>query len=288
MKLGLGTVQFGLAYGISNQAGQVPEAEAAQILSEAERSGIDVLDTAQAYGDAELVIGRHARESFRIVTKLAGERHESAWEGLKASLSRLKRKKIYALLLHRAADLLEANAGDLLDELKDLKSAGIVEKIGVSVYGGEEIDLAMSRHPFDLVQVPLNILDQRLLGGALAKLKAAGVEVHARSALLQGLLMMDPGALKGNLSRAAGSVKAIRERARQSGMSMLDACVGFACSRPEVDRVIAGVVSRRELEQLVAAERNAVARPAREWEAMREFALNDEQILNPSKWEKQC
>ena len=79
----------------------------------------------------------------------------------------------------------------LLQEMEDLKSMGVVKKIGVSLYNSEQIDIVLSKFNIDLVQLPINIFDQQLLiGGWLDKLKDYDVEIHARSAFLQGLLLM--------------------------------------------------------------------------------------------------
>lgn len=71
-RLALGTVQFGMSYGISNTAGQVPQDEVAKILDYCKANGIDTLDTARGYGESEAVIGQFDLSPFKIVTKLMG------------------------------------------------------------------------------------------------------------------------------------------------------------------------------------------------------------------------
>jgi len=70
----LGTAQFGLNYGINNKGGKIPEAEIFRILEFAENHGIQELDTAESYGDAEEIIGRYhetRQHEFKIITKIS-------------------------------------------------------------------------------------------------------------------------------------------------------------------------------------------------------------------------
>lgn len=74
-QLCLGTAQFGLAYGITNAAGQVQEDAVAPLLLQAQEARIGWLDTAQAYGNAEAVLGRQlpAAHGFRLISKLPAQ-----------------------------------------------------------------------------------------------------------------------------------------------------------------------------------------------------------------------
>ena len=142
-KLCLGTVQFGLPYGITNQAGQVPEVEVSRILDLATASGIELLDTAQAYGTSEMVLGRCWPKGAprRLISKLpAGTGQESWEESLVASLERLQTPQLDGFLLHRASDLLASEGKALMDWLEGLRERGLVERIGVSIYVASELD----------------------------------------------------------------------------------------------------------------------------------------------------
>ena len=68
--LALGTVQFGLNYGVANKTGQPNQREIADILSLAAKFGINLLDTAQVYGTSERILGALDTSNFNIVTKL--------------------------------------------------------------------------------------------------------------------------------------------------------------------------------------------------------------------------
>jgi len=278
-------------YGISNRDGQVTRAEAAAILDLASRSGVRVLDTATAYGDAEERLGQllPAGHRFSIVTKLPrlpdGLPPEAIPDWVRVAVERsrerLRTDRLSGVLVHEAGDLLGPCGGRLWEALEEIREGGVVEQVGASVYTAEQLDAVLARHRPQLVQVPLNVFDQRLIrSGHLAALKAAGIEVHARSAFLQGLLLMDPMELVDPYFLAArGPLEAFRAAAREAGHSPLQATLSFVTSVAEVDVVIVGVTSERQLAEVLAA-----AHPALPSEWFAPFALDDVAILNPAQW----
>lgn len=202
MRIALGTVQFGLPYGIANQTGQVARSEAKAMLQLAAANSIDTLDTAIAYGESETRLGEAGVQSFNVVTKLpaipASCHDVNGWvrEQVGLSLCRLDLTRVYGLLLHRSDDLLGNNGAMLWHALEELRDVDLVQKIGVSVYAPSEIEAVTSLYKVDLVQAPFNIVDRRLsTSGWLDRLKSKGVEVHTRSAFLQGLLLMSRTAI---------------------------------------------------------------------------------------------
>ena len=288
MKIGLGTVQFGLDYGISNSAGRVPPHAVDAILELALTQGVNLLDTASAYGAAEEVLGqsRAADRGFDIVTKLP-PLPESAPADVRAwvqrefdnSCKRLKTERVHGLMLHRAGDLLGDRGDAIWRALQVLRDAGRVHVIGASVYDGGEVDALLKRFDLSLVQVPINLLDQRLIqGGQLEQLKARDVEVHARSLLLQGLLLMEPDALSPHFDAARPMLHSLHDAAAEQGISVLQAALGFAATVPQLDRVIIGVTAVDELTTSLAALRGP---GLPEYQA---FALNAPSILNPALW----
>jgi aryl-alcohol dehydrogenase-like predicted oxidoreductase len=200
VKLALGTVQFGLDYGIANQQGQVPVDEAGAILDLAFAHGVDTLDTAVAYGNCEQRLGEIGVGGWRVISKLPaipdGCKDIYRWvaDEVTASLRRLHITCLSGLLLHRPRQLLEDGGDRLYKVLQQLKDEGRVQKIGVSIYEPAELDELFDRYQLDLVQAPFNILDGRLIdSGWLARLPEQGVELHVRSIFLQGLLLMHAG-----------------------------------------------------------------------------------------------
>jgi aryl-alcohol dehydrogenase-like predicted oxidoreductase len=278
MKLGLGTVQFGQAYGVSNTRGQVSRAEAAAILARAATAGIAVLDTAANYGEAESVLAALNTAPFRIVTKTAPVKN-----GVEAVIARARQSartlKADTLLVHAAADLEEPA---LWPALQQLKTEGIFRKIGISTYFADDPAALAKRFRPDVMQLPFSLLDQRLLlDGSLTRLKELGVEIHARSLFLQGLMLMPPDGMPPHLQGAGPHLASLRARLAAAGSTPLAAALGFALSRPEIDMALVGVTARDELDEIVAAA--ALPLPGIDWSAC---ALDDERILTPSLWNR--
>jgi aryl-alcohol dehydrogenase-like predicted oxidoreductase len=282
-KLGLGTVQFGLAYGVTNARGQVPRADVAAILEAALAAGVDLFDTAAAYGESETVLGELLPRAapLRLVSKIPaidaasiGETEIAACrDSVRRSLRRLHRQQLYGLLLHRADDLLKPGGAQLLALLRELKQAGLVAKIGVSA---DEIGAMFTP---DLLQVPVSVMDQRLLrDGTLARLRAEGCEIHARSVFLQGVLLADPTALPAHFAPWRDRLRRLAELADRSRLSL---CLAFVLARPEIDGVVVGVTSLAELRQILAAATEAEAPlPA----GLDTLAVDDPQLVNPALW----
>ena len=275
-------------YGISNAAGQCPPATAAAILAYARANRVELLDTASGYGDAESVLGDllQKEDDFRIVTKTvrlrAGEGSEAVRAALRESLRRLRRERVFGVLVHSAADLAGEAGDSLWGALEDTRAAGVCEKIGISLYADADIDALSERFRPDFVQVPLNVFDQRLVqSGQLARLRRRGIDVHVRSVLLQGLLVMDPLHIPQGLVGAPAAVARFRAAASAAGLSPLAAAVAFVRSVPEVSAVVVGTTSVGELAEVVSAFRLPAAGLG--W---RQFAQADEVLIDPRKWPK--
>ena len=256
-QLCLGTVQFGLPYGITNETGQVSEHEVRRILELAVVSGISLFDTAQAYGVAEKVLGLcWPKGAFhKFISKLPAGAPRDTWEAnFMTSLERLQASKLSGLLLHRAADLLGPDGGALLSWLEGLRDRGLVDCIGVSIYESSELEgLPLDR--FQLVQLPLSVYDQRLiLDGTVDMLKSLGIDIHARSVLLQGLMLQSPQHWPNHLSPAFRAHHARwLEELRKDGLSPLSCALGFVRACEGVEGVLIGVLSTQELDQILRA-----------------------------------
>jgi aryl-alcohol dehydrogenase-like predicted oxidoreductase len=251
-KLGLGTVQWGVAYGISNQVGKIDPVEVKAILSAAQTAGVKILDTASLYGEAESVLGANRLEEFRIITKtprfatrvIENEHVEQMFNTFDRSLKKLAVDRVYGLLVHHAQDIL-VDGGDLLvSGMERLKELGKVSKIGVSIYDGKELDGLMRRFTPDLVQLPLNVFDQRLIrSGWLQRLRDKGVEIHVRSVFLQGLLLMPLEDIPYYFEPIRPQLARWHAASREQGMSLVQAALSFVRDLPEVDKVLIGVES---------------------------------------------
>ncbi|MFQ6007576.1 MAG: aldo/keto reductase [Candidatus Zixiibacteriota bacterium] len=292
MKLGLGTAQFGINYGISNWRLQTPKSEVERILAYADENGVHMIDTAPIYGSAESILGDLLPDhhSFRIVTKTkpcscdwitTGERSQLKTTFYQ-SLEKLKQSKLYGLLVHHGDDLLRPGGELLVDALCDLKAEGLVDKIGVSVYTREEIDAIVRMFMPDLVQVPVNMLDQRLIrNGCLEQMAAVDIEIHARSVFLQGLLLMDVEEVPSYFEPIKSHLQALHRELDSRGISRLAAALDFVMRQEEIGTVVVGVAASSELVEIISA---AASQPEQGMDYSR-WALSESRFLNPSMWE---
>ena len=283
-RLALGTVQFGLAYGVANREGQVSEETGRRMLALAAEGGIDTLDTAIAYGDSETRLGAIGTAGFKVVSKLPPLPPEvadvDAWVRgqVQASLDRLKVDRLYGLLLHRPLEVLGPRGPELRRALLALRENGLTERLGGSFYGPEEIARAWPAWRFDLMQAPLNVLDRRLeVSGWLARLKEAGVEIHTRSAFLQGLLLMPPAEIPASFARWAPLLERWHAWLAGRGVSALRACLGYPFSCAEVDRVVVGADSPTQLRQILDETARTPCYPT-------DIVSDDENLINPARW----
>lgn len=290
-RLGIGTAQWGMDYGISNELGQTPFNEVESILQQAKKNEIYTLDTAYAYGDSEVTIGNCtlADEKYQIITKTAPIQSDSIGKvecentlsSFNESLTRLKRKSVYGLLIHSASNLLAAGGEKLWDVLEGLKTAGKVSKLGVSVYEPEQLTSIIECYPVELVQLPCNIYDQRFIRtGVIERLKNMGIEVHARSAFLQGLLLLSPEKLPGYFADIVSHHRNLYKTFTELGVSPVAGCLDFCFSQEGINRVIVGVSSRTQFSEVI----NSVLDTKGFHNQLTPFMLDDLTVIEPNRW----
>ena len=259
--------------------------EAAAILDAARGAGLDTLDTAIAYGESEQRLGAIGVQHWQVVSKLPALPDPSIdiseWVGdsVFGTLERLGLSRLYGLMLHRSAALLGPHGDALYGALSALKDQGKVGKIGVSIYDPQELDSLPQRYKLDLVQAPFNVVDRRLyVSGWLDRLHAAGVEVHTRSAFLQGLLLMDVAKRPARFSRWQPLWDGWHCFLADHDLTALQACLGFALSHPQIDRVVIGVLSAQQLHEILEGVKATVIIPPKD------FMSDDLDLINPSRW----
>ncbi|HIJ11325.1 TPA: UDP-4-amino-4,6-dideoxy-N-acetyl-beta-L-altrosamine transaminase [Candidatus Woesearchaeota archaeon] len=280
-KIALGTVQFGIDYGINNTRGKVPEEEVAKILSHAHENGVTILDTASAYGNSETLLGKHASSSLKIVTKLGKEDIISLDYAFDSSLARLQRQSVYACLFHHFDTFLAQPS--FWETFLQWKQEGKVQKIGFSLYSPDELDYLLDNNvPFDIVQVPFSIFDQRF-APYFSLLQERGIEIHVRSVFLQGLFFKSPTTLPPFFDSVSDKIKAIQTLAREKNVPLATLCLSFALLHPSIDNVVIGVDSLSNLQQnLDWTSHLETIRTMQE--TLRSFACHNDQIILPTYW----
>jgi aryl-alcohol dehydrogenase-like predicted oxidoreductase len=278
MKIALGTAQFGLDYGVTNNQGQVSIKEVKKILDEAKRCGIYTLDTASCYGNSEKKLGAIGLEGCQIITKTMQLKNsiDEVIDGFYLSLANLKVDSVKALLIHNIDDLKDKRFDYLYRKLIALKKQGLISQIGFSTYKPESVDFLLKNFDFDIIQLPLNVFDTRLIdGGQLKLLKKRGVEIHARSIFLQGVLL-DLSNLPDYFLTWKSQFDVYQSIVSTRGVSLLEYALNFVLNIPEIDIAVVGVTSKNNLIDIMKASRlNGI---------YDSFFINDANLINPTLW----
>jgi len=285
MKLALGTVQFGLDYGIANKDGQVRLDEVRKILDYGFALGMNTLDTAIGYGASEQILGEAGVEQWKIVSKLPAmpdgcvDIAQWAESEVDGSLRRLKVDRLYGLLLHRPQQLLEQKGRELYHAMRQLQHDGRVNKIGVSIYEPSELDALCHRYQFDLVQSPFSLIDHRLINsGWLKRLASEGSEIHVRSVFLQGLLLMQASDRPMKFNRWAKLWSRYDDWLSNSCLSPAQACLRYVLSFPEISQVVLGVDNLTQLKDVFqVATGEVLCVPD-------DLCCEDIELINPARW----
>jgi aryl-alcohol dehydrogenase-like predicted oxidoreductase len=277
-KLALGTVQFGLDYGVTNNSGQVKIEEVGSILEFAKNNDINVLDTAASYGSSEEVLGSAGVGDFQVITKTTPLKSDAneVINNFYKSLKNLDRAQVDGLLVHDVSDIGNEQFDVLYKKIIELKQQGLVNKIGFSTYTPEQVDFLMNNFDFDLIQVPFNVFDNRLIqGGQLQALNNKGIEIHARSVFLQGILL-DFTNLSYYFSTWEKEFNEYQEVVKGRGSSLIEYALNYVLNVQEIDKVLVGVNSKEQLIDIVNAAQKKAPTNA--------FTIEDLNLLNPSRW----
>tara|TARA_Y100001970_G_C14255143_1_gene874789 strand:+ start:5216 stop:6094 length:879 start_codon:yes stop_codon:yes gene_type:complete len=292
MKYVLGTAQFGLDYGISNNAGKVSNAVLEEIFKSAIDKGVHYLDTANVYGDAEKKIGTFSdlTKEFKLITKVAHlkedlkikENIKLIKEELSMSLDKMKRDKVDILLVHKTKDILNEEGPEFFQSLIEIKNSGSTNRIGVSVYRVQELLEILEKYSVDVIQLPLNVFNQKFLkSGILKELNKKGIEVHARSVFLQGLLLMRTGELEDYFNSIKVLHSSYQDVVFRNKLSLVEGALNFIKSVKEIDGIIFGVQDSKQLNEIIIALESKLFDIDYE-----SFSVDDESITNPSQWIK--
>lgn len=280
MNLAIGTAQFGLNYGIANRQGKTSSLEVTKILNLAKSHGIDLLDTAQAYGNAEEVIGKNNASDFKVVTKLLpGTKGETIKHALKDSLRKLKKEKFYGVLFHSLEDY--KNDSLTWDFLQEQKKEGKIEKVGFSLYNPEELETVFEAKA-DLIQIPLNVLDRKF-EPYLIEIAKRNIEIHVRSVFLQGLFFIDPNDLPEKMKVFEPDLKKLIAQfpTFQDRITFLFA---FVKQFNFISTIVAGVNNATQLKELIRAFNKEIKPSYNNLFLPENWKGINHPMTNPAKW----
>ncbi len=299
-RLCLGTVQFGMDYGIRNKSGRPNKSDVFEMLDIAAERGIRYLDTAAAYGNAETLLGeyrvsRGSKSRFDIISKLKpnlfnankkvkNKAHYIELEIIE-SLNNLNLEMLNGFLLHTPLDFYDS---DIMEGLIRCKEKGLVEKIGVSIYEFSHAMDVVSSSFVDYIQVPYSIFDQRMDRGSFFEVaKKNNVKVFGRSAFLQGLLLMDSNQLPQNIKHAKEPLEKYEDILTKYKIENDEGAISFSYQNLNIDYLVFGVDNREQLiRNLDLIERNDINKYYVQ-DIKETFSKVEKSIIFPSLWAKE-
>ena len=290
MKLILGAVQFGMKYGIANRDGKPALDEAFKTFDVAWSHGVRTLDSAQTYGQANEIIGKyHATHSnrFLVINKIL--RHPQSSADVLSSLSNeLKIMKIDCfdcIMFHHAASVPKDFSKSFLD---DLETAQITERVGLSIERPQDYYALHDRFHFDVVQLPLNFLNQNFMRDEfLDELKRNNIEIHARSAFLQGLLLEDVSSVPSYLKDLKPNINSFQKDCIALGITFATACLLYLLEKKVVDHIVIGAQNAVQMQQIIEAYKSGVlALEQGKTLPWASYAAIDYDLISPVSWLK--
>jgi aryl-alcohol dehydrogenase-like predicted oxidoreductase len=287
-KLILGTVQFGLDYGINNTIGKLSEDQVFELLETAYDLGIRTLDTAEAYGNAHSIISNFHKQSknkFNIISKYSSSNFEypiDLVERIQVHCSNFNVNYLEGYMFHSYNDF-KMNINNDPNVLDNIKNSGLVKKIGVSVYSNDEIEDLLNFKNINLIQLPFNLFDNEYQRKEiLEKAKKRNIEIHTRSVFLQGLFFKDINTLTNCLLPLKKNLSELSLILNNNNISIESLALNYPLNKTYIDKVLIGVDSLEQLKNNIKATENDFDKSI--YEKIDCIQIKNTKLLNPSNW----
>ena len=287
-KLSLGTVQFGLDYGIANNSGQPTQNEVNEIIEYVCDNNINCFDTAQAYGTSELVLGEaiKTKKDLFVISKLKSNLFINNLESnINKSLNNLNIDCLYGLLLHDS-ELLYTWSKEYKLLADNLISENKIIYFGVSIYTNEDFELALNNDSINFIQIPFNIFDQRAISKKwLEKAQAKNKLIFIRSVFLQGLFFMNTNDLPSNLEKSKQYLIKFNKYCEKLNMTKSELALSFVDTIAQDSILLFGCDDLNQAKENIENYNNLKQLD----ESILKNIINDfknisEDIYNPTKW----
>jgi len=292
-EISLGTVELGLDYGvpIHEEHRRPPEDQAASLLNRALDLGVNLIDTARAYGSSEEVIGRALqtrRQEYVLVTKVgapppdatASTVRDHVTNSVADSLRALRTDYVDVLMIHSAtAEVIRR--GDMIAAMLDAKQAGHTRFVGASTYGEEAPLLALEDGRYDCLQVAYSLVDRLMEERVFPLAQERDVGIVARSVLLRGVLTHRHRFLPPQLAELRAAIEKLDGLA--GAASLPELAYRYVLAHPAVSTALVGTARLGELEQALAYAQFPPLSPDL-IACIRQIVVYDRDQLNPSTW----
>lgn len=297
LELCLGTVQFGIDYGVFNTPKKDPD-YCISCMDYATQNGISAIDTATAYGTAEEITGQFLakktvpREKLYISTKLLpnilDEVNPEDYEkvirlNLQKSLETLNTDYVDSYYFHSSR---YAFNDELLSAIKSVQNEGLAKRVGVSVYYPEEALACFDNDNVSCIQAPYSIFDHRMNeNDVFAKGLEKNVNIDVRTAFVKGLIKLNEDEVPEHLAKAKPILRKLDALCKETGYSRIDLAIGYVKREKQINHLVFGI---RDLEQLkydISSFEKEIPSDILD-EIDKEFSGIDADIVVPSLWVK--
>jgi len=289
-KLVIGTANFGMTYGQGDHAEKLSEKAIREIIELAKCHGIQTLDTAISYGDCSQRLGNIDVKEWKIITKVPQipNNISNVFEWVEhiiyKSVKEIGISSFEGILIHNPKDITGKNGEKLLQSLHDLKIKGLTKKIGVSVYGKDDLESILKIFQPEIVQCPLNIIDTRMLkNNYLSNLSKMGIEIHIRSIFLQGILSFSSDSIPKEFIKFKDFWTDWKLWLMSKKLNPIEACIRFVNSIEGVNKIILGVNSTSHLEEIFHYYRKPPIYDKPKWNSSFSTELIDPRLWNKKK-----
>ena len=284
-KIILGSANFNQIYGITKNF--INKKEIKRSFNLALKNNIRIIDTSPLYSKSEKIIGLLNNDKFKIISKIPKiprnikKKNIKKWVKLKVSnsLKNLKIKKFECLLLHNVDSLLSKNGNEIYKNIKNMKTIGLTNKIGISIYDFNILDKILKKFKFDLIQAPFNILDQRLVTtGWLKKLKKRRIKVYVRSIFLQGILLLKHNQLPEKLKKLNKNLIIWENWLKKNKFKPLQVCISFVLNQRQLDGIVVGYNNKNQLNQILKQKKMKSSF------SIPNLNIRNRKLIDPRKW----
>ncbi len=281
----LGSANFNQIYGITKNF--IKKKEIKRSFNLALKNNIRIIDTSPLYNKSEKIIGLLNNDKFKIISKIPKiprnikKKNIKKWVKLKVSnsLKNLKIKKFECLLLHNVDSLLSKNGNEIYKNIKNMKTIGLTNKIGISIYDFNILDKILKKFKFDLIQAPFNIFDQRLVTtGWLKKLKKRKIKVYVRSIFLQGILLLKHNQLPEKLKKLNKNLIIWENWLKKNKFKPLQVCISFVLNQRQLDGIVVGYNNKNQLNQILKQKKMKSS------SSIPNLNIRNRKLIDPRKW----
>lgn len=281
-KIVLGSANINHVYGLNKN--EIKGKKFLELMNYVYQKGVKIIDTSPSYKNSEKVIGL-SKKKFEIISKIPKAPKNLKKDNLKnwiikkiINSKKKTKKKIYGILVQNAEILLSKNSDIIFSTLFNLKRKGYFNKIGISIYDFKTLELIIKKFNIDFVQLPYNVLDQRLSNKKIIKIiKKNKVEIHARSIFLQGLLTANKINLPKNLVKLEIALNKWRNWLKEKNVNPVHACLDFAINNKNIDKLVVGFNSKNNFEDILKFKKTKLN--------FNSFKLKiNQKLLDPRKW----